>query len=168
MSSNKVDRIFQVAVLTLSDKGSIGERIDTSGPQLCTLIASVGTVTETALLPDDQPQIEAILKKWSAQDIDLILTTGGTGLTPRDITPEATLNVVHRLVPGMAEAMRFAGMKKTPHAMLSRGIVGICNRTLIVNLPGSEKASRENLEAILPVLPHALATLQGSTGDCGR
>jgi molybdenum cofactor synthesis domain-containing protein len=119
------------------------------------------------LLPDDREQIETLLRKWSDQGLDLILTTGGTGLTPRDVTPEATLNVVDRLVPGMAEAMRLAGMQKTPHAMLSRGVVGICERTLIVNLPGSEKASRENLEAILPALPHALATLQGSTEDCG-
>ena len=159
---------FRVAVLTLSDKGSIGERVDTSGPQICRLVSTIGTVTQTALLPDDRPRIEALLRQWSEQGIDLILTTGGTGLTPRDVTPEATLNVVDRLVPGMAEAMRLVGMQKTPHAMLSRAVVGICKQTLIVNLPGSEKASRENLEAILPALPHALATLQGSTGDCGR
>ena len=158
---------FKIGVLTLSDKGSIGQRVDTSGPQICKLIADIGSVTEAQLLPDDQSQIETLLRKWSAQGLDLILTTGGTGLTPRDVTPEATLNVVDRLVPGMAEAMRMVGMQKTPHAMLSRGIAGICNQTLIVNLPGSEKASRENLEAILPALPHALATLRGSTSDCG-
>lgn len=158
---------YKIGVLTLSDKGSVGQRVDTSGPQICKLVADVGNVTQTGLLPDDQAQIEALLREWSEQGLDLILTTGGTGLTPRDVTPEATLNVVDRLVPGMAEAMRLAGMQKTPHAMLSRGIAGICKQTLIVNLPGSEKASRENLEAILPVLPHALATLQGSTGDCG-
>jgi molybdopterin adenylyltransferase len=167
MSGKKEQTEFCIAVLTLSDKGSIGERIDTSGPQICNLVSGVGRVTQTDLLPDDQGQIEALLRKWSEQGLDLILTTGGTGLTPRDVTPEATLNVIDRLVPGMAEAMRLVGMKKTPHAMLSRGVVGICKRTLIVNLPGSEKASRENLEAILPALPHALATLQGSTGDCG-
>lgn len=158
---------FTIGVLTLSDKGSVGEREDTSGPQLCRLVADIGSVTHIELLPDDQTRIEALLRDWSAQGLDLILTTGGTGLTPRDTTPEATLNVVDRLVPGMAEAMRMVGMQKTPHAMLSRGIAGICKQTLIVNLPGSEKASRENLEAILPALPHALATLQGSTGDCG-
>ena len=167
MSGEKEQTVFCIAVLTLSDKGSVGERIDTSGPQICSLVSGVGRVTQTDLLPDNQGQIEALLRKWSEQGLDLILTTGGTGLTPRDVTPEATLNVIDRLVPGMAEAMRLVGMKKTPHAMLSRGVVGICKRTLIVNLPGSEKASRENLEAILPALPHALATLQGSTGDCG-
>jgi len=167
MTGQSQQRVFNIAVLTLSDKGSIGERIDTSGPQLCRLVSSLGSVTQMELLPDDREQIETLLRKWSDQGLDLILTTGGTGLTPRDVTPEATLNVVDRLVPGMAEAMRLAGMQKTPHAMLSRGVVGICERTLIVNLPGSEKASRENLEAILPALPHALATLQGSTEDCG-
>ncbi len=167
MAGQSQQRVFNIAVLTLSDKGSIGERIDTSGPQLCSLVSSLGRVTQMELLPDDREQIETLLRKWSDQGLDLILTTGGTGLTPRDVTPEATLNVVDRLVPGMAEAMRLAGMQKTPHAMLSRGVVGICKRTLIVNLPGSEKASRENLEAILPALPHALATLQGSTEDCG-
>lgn len=158
---------FRIGVLTLSDKGAVGQREDTSGPQLCRLIAPVGKVEMTELLPDDQGRIETLLRSWSEQGLDLILTTGGTGLTPRDVTPEATLNVIDRQVPGMAEAMRWVGLQKTPHAMLSRGVVGICNRTLIVNLPGSEKASRENLEAILPTLPHALATLQGSTGDCG-
>ena len=158
---------FTIGVLTLSDKGAVGEREDTSGPQLCRLVADLGRVTHIELLPDDQARIEALLRDWSEQGLDLILTTGGTGLTPRDTTPEATLNVVDRLVPGMAEAMRLVGMQKTPHAMLSRGIAGIYKQTLIVNLPGSEKASRENLEAILPALPHALATLQGSTGDCG-
>lgn len=158
---------FSIGVLTLSDKGAAGQRVDTSGPQLCRLAADFGSVVRTEILPDDQARIEALLRDWSAQGLDLILTTGGTGLTPRDVTPEATLNVVDRLVPGMAEAMRLAGLQKTPHAMLSRGVVGICRRTLIVNLPGSEKASRENFEAIRPALPHALATLQGSTGDCG-
>jgi molybdenum cofactor synthesis domain-containing protein len=167
MSGENELGVFRIAVLTLSDKGSIGERVDTSGPQICKLVSGVGSVTQTALLPDDQGQIEVQLRKWAEQGLDLILTTGGTGLTPRDVTPEATRNVVDRLVPGMAEAMRLVGMQKTPHAMLSRGIVGICKRTLIVNLPGSMKASRENLEAILPALPHALATLQGSTADCG-
>ena len=168
MSTEKNRGQFTIGVLTLSDKGSVGERVDTSGPQICRLVADIGSVTHTELLPDDQTQIEALLLDWSEQGLDLILTTGGTGLTPRDTTPEATRNVIDRLVPGMAEAMRMAGMQKTPHAMLSRGIAGICKQTLIVNLPGSEKASRENLEAILPALPHALATLQGSTGDCGR
>ncbi len=167
MTTETGQRKFTIGVLTLSDKGSVGERVDTSGPQICRLVADIGNVTHTDILPDEQAQIEQLLKRWSEQGLDLILTTGGTGLTPRDTTPEATRNVVDRLVPGIAEAMRLAGLQKTPHAMLSRGIAGICKQTLIVNLPGSEKASRENLEAILPALPHALATLQGSTGDCG-
>ena len=101
------------------------------------------------------------------QGLHLILTTGGTGFAPRDVTPEATRDVVEKLTPGIAEAMRYAGLQKTPHAMLSRGVAGICGQTLIINLPGSERAARESLEAILPALPHALKTVRGETEDCG-
>jgi molybdenum cofactor synthesis domain-containing protein len=132
------------------------------------MVSHLGQVEKSALLPDECDAIAALLCDWSTAGLDLILTTGGTGLAPRDVTPEATLQVVDRLVPGMAEVMRQSGLQKTPHAMLSRGVVGIRGRTLIVNLPGSEKAVRENLAAILPTLPHALATLRGNSGDCGR
>jgi len=156
-----------MGILTLSDKGSVGARVDTSGPAIAEILGGLVAVDRTALLPDEGEQIAALLCDWCAAGLDLILTTGGTGLSPRDVTPEATLQVVERLVPGMAEVMRQAGLQKTPHAMLSRGVAGIRGRTLIVNLPGSEKAVRENLVAILPALPHALATLRGSSGDCG-
>jgi len=162
------DSRFRIGILTLSDKGSIGARVDTSGPAIAELLADVGEITLTALLPDEREQIAALLCTWCDDArLDLVLTTGGTGLSPRDVTPEATLQVVDRLVPGMAEVMRQTGLQKTPHAMLSRGVVGTRGRTLIVNLPGSEKAVRENLVALLPALPHALATLRGSSGDCG-
>jgi len=159
---------FRIGVLTLSDKGSVGARVDTSGPAIAEIVGHLGTVEKVALLPDEADAIAALLCDWSAAGLDLILTTGGTGLAPRDVTPEATLQVVDRQVPGMAEAMRQAGLLKTPHAMLSRGVVGVRGRTLIVNLPGSEKAVRENLAAIMRTLPHALSTLRGAGGDCGR
>lgn len=159
---------FRIGVLTLSDKGSVGARIDTSGPAIAEMVGVLGCVEKVALLPDDADAIAALLCDWTATGLDLILTTGGTGLAPRDVTPEATLQVIDRQVPGMAEAMRQAGLQKTPHAMLSRGVVGVRGRTLIVNLPGSEKAVRENLAVILQTLPHALSTLRGVGGDCGR
>ncbi|RME41114.1 MAG: MogA/MoaB family molybdenum cofactor biosynthesis protein [Deltaproteobacteria bacterium] len=158
---------FRIGVLTLSDKGSRGERVDESGPLLVGMCAGLGRVEKTAVIPDDRKTIVATLKAWADEDgLDLILTTGGTGLTPRDVTPEATLAVVERLVPGMAEAMRMASLQKTPHAMLSRGVAGIRGATLIVNLPGSPKAARENFEVLLPALPHALGKLKGDPSDC--
>ncbi|PLY03828.1 MAG: molybdenum cofactor biosynthesis protein [Desulfuromonas sp.] len=158
---------YKVGILTLSDKGSVGERIDTSSQVIRQLIADVGEVVEYQILPDERGKISEALRQWSKQGLDLILTTGGTGFAPRDVTPEATLDVIEKETPGIAEAMRAAGMAKTVHAMLSRGVAGIIGQTLIVNLPGSEKAARENLEAILPALPHALKTLRGETEDCG-
>ncbi len=119
------------------------------------------------MLPDERAQISELLRQWSRQGLDLVLTTGGTGFAPRDVTPEATLDVVDKVAPGIAEAMRYSGLQKTPHAMLSRGVAGICGATLVINLPGSERAARESLEAILPALPHALKTVRGETEDCG-
>jgi len=120
-------------------------------------------------VPDDKAAIVGALNRCSDQEkVALAVTTGGTGVSPRDVTPEATLEVVQRLVPGMAEAMRAASLAKTPHAMLSRGVVGIRNATLIVNLPGSPAGAMENLEVILPAIPHALAKIQGDPSDCGR
>lgn len=158
---------FRIGILTLSDKGSIGERVDTSGAAIRELVEPIGDVIEYQVLPDEQAQISEFLCQWSDLQLDLILTTGGTGFAPRDVTPEATRIVIERQAPGLSEAMRAAGMEKTPHAMLSRGISGIRGQTLIVNLPGSERAARESLEAILPALPHALKTLRGDTHDCG-
>ena len=120
-----------------------------------------------AVAPDEETEIRRTLIMWADEyQADLILTTGGTGLSPRDVTPEATEAVVTRLVPGMAEAMRAASMKKTPHAMISRAVAGVRGRTLIINLPGSPKGARENLEAVLPALAHAIAKIQGDPSEC--
>lgn len=153
---------LRVAILTISDRSSRGERPDHSGPALASAIVSNSwQVAATAIVPDDAPEIQACLLRWCAsQQIDLILTTGGTGFAPRDITPEVTLAIIERQAPGLAEAMRMESLKVTAHAMLSRGIAGIRGRTLIVNLPGSPKAALENLATILPVLPHAVELLQ--------
>lgn len=152
---------MRVAVLTISDRSARGEREDKSGPVLVEMIRKNGWECElSSIVSDDQSLIEDILLEWSdSGSLDIILTTGGTGFAPRDQAPEATLAVIDKLAPGLAEAMRSASMRKTPHAMLSRAVAGIRSRTLIVNLPGSPKASRENLEVILPALPHAVQLL---------
>jgi molybdopterin adenylyltransferase len=153
---------LRVAVLTVSDRSSRGERADASGPALVEMIhQNEWTLVSTRIVPDEMLEIQSALIAWSDQNkVDLILTTGGTGFAPRDITPEATLAVIQRAAPGLAEAMRQASLSITPHAMLSRAVAGIRNRTLIVNLPGSPKAAVENLNTILPVLPHAVELLQ--------
>jgi len=160
---------YSFAVLTLSDKGSRGEREDTSGPYLVDRLRQEGYGLQSyAIIPDQLPVIiDVLIDLVDRQAVDLIVTTGGTGVAPTDVTPEAMLQVIDREVPGMAEAMRAESLRKTPHAMLSRGRVGIRGQTLIVNLPGSLKAARENLEVILPVLPHALEKIGGGTADCG-
>jgi molybdopterin adenylyltransferase len=161
--------MFRVGILTISDKGHAGERQDTAGPELGRQLDSLCfTVAASDLVPDEPEAIVALLKAWSdTQGLDLILTTGGTGLSPRDTTPEATLAVAHRLVPGIPEAMRAASLAFTPHAMLSRGVAVIRGRTLIINLPGSPKGARENLAAVAAALPHALEKLRGSPAECG-
>jgi molybdopterin adenylyltransferase len=161
--------MFRVGILTVSDKGHAGERPDTAGPELGRQLDSkCFTVAAYEVIPDEPEAIATLLKAWcDLEGLDLILTTGGTGLSPRDTTPEATLAVAHRLVPGIAEAMRAASLTITPHAMLSRGVAVIRGRSLIINLPGSPKGARENLAAVVSALPHALEKLRGSPAECG-
>ncbi len=158
---------YRFGVLTASDKGAAGEREDKSGPAVAEFLAPWGDVLDAAVVPDDRASLKAALKKMVTAGLDAVFTTGGTGLSPRDVTPEATLEVVDRLVPGIAEAIRRETAAATPKAMLSRGVAGISGRTLIVNLPGSPKAVRECLEVLAPVLDHALEILTGRGGECG-
>ncbi len=158
--------MIKVAVLTLSDKGSKGEREDTSGPAIEKLVKKIGAeVVSCDILPDEKAKIKRKLISLSKK-ADLILTTGGTGVSPRDVTPDATLEVIQYEIPGIAEAMRFEGLKKTPFAMISRAVAGVRGETLIINLPGSPKAVKENLSVVLPVLAHAVEKIKGSTVDC--
>ena len=152
---------IRFGILTLSDRSSRGERADLSGPALAHLIqAESWSVVKQAILPDDESAIREILISWAdSNEMDVILTTGGTGFSPRDVTPEATRTVIEREAPGLAEAMRSASLKITPHAVLSRIVTGIRKKTLIINLPGSPKGAVENLQVILPVLPHAVQLL---------
>jgi molybdenum cofactor synthesis domain-containing protein len=160
---------MRIGILTVSDKGARGEREDRSGPAIREMMAGAGAeVAQTGIVPDEEDTIKAVLVRWSDEGLDLILTTGGTGFSPRDRTPEATKAVIEREAPGLAEAMRRAGMERTPTAMLSRAVAGIRKRTLIINLPGSERAVRENLAVILPALPHGLEILAGRAAECGR
>ncbi len=157
---------MNAGVLTISDGVAAGTRQDTSGPALKTLLESHGwTIARTAVVSDDQAGIEAVLSAWAdGGEIDLIVSTGGTGVAPRDHAPEATLAVIERSVPGLQEAMRASGLRSTPHAMLSRGLAGIRGRTLIINLPGSPRGATENLEVVLAVLPHAVGLLREDPG----
>lgn len=162
--------MVRAAVVTVSDSAHNGTREDTGGPLVCRLLRDAGFAVEaTRIVPDEQAQIEEALRALADQDaFPLILTTGGTGFAPRDVTPEATLAVCQRMVPGIPEAMRAAGMQITPRAMLSRMVAGIRGRSLLINLPGSPKAIEENLAAILPALAHGLATLGGDVRECAR
>ena len=153
--------VYSAAVITVSDKGSRGERVDTSGPSLCRILEENGyEIKYTSIIPDEREQIKEELTKCADEmQVALILTTGGTGFSPRDVTPEATAEVIERPTPGIPELMRAESMKITPHGCLSRETAGIRGRTLIINLPGSEKASRENLQAVLKPLGHGLKML---------
>ena len=164
-----VRKMFTAGILTISDKGSRGERQDKSGEAIREILSKMDArVVNYDIVPDEKELIVEKLVRWADRDnMDVVITTGGTGLTPRDVTPEATMAVVDRIVPGFAEAMRAESLKKTPHAMLSRAVVGTRGKCLIVNLPGSPKAVRECLAVILPALPHAVETLKGQAGECG-
>jgi molybdopterin adenylyltransferase len=153
---------MRFGILTISDRSSRGERPDASGPALAEVIAARGwQVVHTDIIPDEFEVIKSRLSAWAdRKDLDVLLTSGGTGFAPRDVTPEATRAVLERLTPGLDEAMRAASLNVTPHAMLSRAVSGIRKQTLIVNLPGSPKAALENLQTILPVLEHAVQLLR--------
>lgn len=154
--------MITIGVLTISDSGARGERADTSGETICTMVASLpdAVVSTRTIIPDERKLIEATLREWcDEKHLNLVLTTGGTGLAPRDITPEATRAVLEREAPGLAEAMRAESLRHTPFGMLSRGVAGVRGHTLIINLPGSPKAVAECLQCVLPVLPHAINLL---------
>ena len=167
-ASQGAARPIRAAVITLSDKASVGLRADASGPLLVELLRALGAqVAEPYVIPDDQAGIESLLISLADDgEIDLVLTTGGTGLAPRDHTPEATLAVADRLAPGFAEAMRAASLSVTPHAMLSRATSAVRKRTLIINMPGSPKACREHFAVVAPALAHAVETLRGEAYEC--
>jgi molybdenum cofactor synthesis domain-containing protein len=159
---------IKAGVLTVSDKGSRGERKDESGVAVAEMITDHGySIRKKDVVPDDRAIISRTLLQWvDEHGLNLILTSGGTGLSPRDVTPQATLDIIEFQVPGIAEAMRSASLKKTPHAMISRAVAGVRNSCLIINLPGSKKGAVENLEAVMPALDHALSKLLGDTSDC--
>lgn len=161
--------VIQAAVLTVSDKGYAGQREDVSGPALADAIAAMGIqVRERSIVPDDVAQIAQTLREWADRgDLDVIITTGGTGLAPRDHTPEATQQVVDRLAPGIAEILRLEGYRKTPLAVLSRGIAGLRGKCLIINLPGNPKAVREGMETLAAILPHAVQMARGENLEHG-
>ena len=162
--------MYHAAVLTVSDRSFRGERPDAGGPLVVDMLKNTGyEVTVTAIVPDEQAQIEEKLREIAdAGSVQLLVTTGGTGFAPRDVTPEATLAVCDRLTPGIPEAMRYASMQVTSRAMLSRAQAGIRKGTLIINLPGSPKAAKENLEAVLPAIGHGLEMLSGRPADCAK
>lgn len=160
--------MIKAGVITVSDKGSAGQREDQSGPEVERILKTIGIeVMRRAVIPDEMQQVRDVLVDFAdQQEIDLIVTTGGTGVAPRDVTPDATLTVIDREVPGMAEAMRRESCKITPHALISRAVVGIRGRTLIINLPGSPRSVRENLAVLLPALPHAIEKIKGDPREC--
>jgi molybdenum cofactor synthesis domain-containing protein len=170
MSETGVPCNRKAAIVTVSDRGSRGEREDGSGTAVEALLNESGLeICHRVIIPDDIPIIQSVLRRFADEEkVALIVTTGGTGVSPRDVTPEATLSVIDRVVPGMGEAMRAASLQTTPHAMISRAIAGIRGGTLIVNLPGSPGGAVDNLKVILPAIPHALVKIQGDMSDCAR
>ena len=165
---SEATKMFKAAILTLSDKGSRGERVDESGSVLRKMLeGALIDVTEYEVIPDERGLLRDRLTVLSNK-VDLIITNGGTGLSPRDITPDVTIEVIDREVPGIAEAIRYEGLKKTSRAMLSRAVAGVRGECLIINLPGSPRAVEEGLEVILDVIPHALEKIKGSKEECAR
>lgn len=161
--------MFTAAVVTVSDRGARGERVDGSGPRIEAILRDCGyEIVHREVVPDEAEAIgRALVRLADERDVALVVTTGGTGFSPRDVTPEATERVCERMAPGIPEAMRAASLKVTPRGMLSRAAAGIRGRTLIVNLPGSPKAAAENLEAVAGILEHGLEMLRGGPADCG-
>jgi len=159
---------FRAVVITVSDRGSRGERMDGSGPEISRMLEAIGMeIINQRIVPDEKEVIRQLLLECCDRgDADLILTTGGTGVSPRDVTPDATREVIEREIPGMAETMRHQSAATTPHAMISRALAGIRGRTLIINLPGSPKAAKENLGVIIPALKHAIEKIKGDESEC--
>ncbi|HUQ41381.1 MAG TPA: MogA/MoaB family molybdenum cofactor biosynthesis protein [Candidatus Limnocylindrales bacterium] len=159
----------RAGIITVSTRGASGVRADESGPAMKEALAAAGhDVVSTQLIPDDAAQIAAAILAAIRAGANLVLTSGGTGLSPNDVTPDATRSVIAREIPGIAEALRARSLAKTPHGMLSRGIAGAIGSALVVNLPGSPRAVRESLDVLLPVVPHALELLAGETGEAGH
>lgn len=161
---------MRAGVLTISDKGHAGQRADASGPAVSSMLAEIGAVVEHyEIIPDEQDVIAAKLIDYADRlQLDLVVTTGGTGVSPRDVTPDATRQVLERDIPGMAEAMRMASFKVTPHAAISRALAGIRKGTLIINLPGSPRGATENLRTILPAISHAVMKIKGDPAECAQ
>ena len=161
---------FKAVVITISDRGSRGERKDTSGPEIVAMLQQIGIeIVGQSIIPDEKELIRQSLIEWcDGEKTDLILTTGGTGVSPRDVTPDATREIIEREIPGMAEEMRRRSAAITPRAMISRAIAGIRGQTLIINLPGSPKGAVENLSVLLPALTHTIEKIQGDTRDCAK
>jgi molybdopterin adenylyltransferase len=160
---------IRAVVVTVSDRGARGERVDGSGPEIAGMLQAAGMeIVGRLIVPDEKADIRRLLIEWSDEKCaDLILTTGGTGVSPRDVTPDVTREVIEREIPGMGEAMRSHSAAVTPHAMISRALAGIRGRTLIINLPGSPKGARENLSVLLPALAHAVDKIKGDERECG-
>jgi len=160
---------IKAVVITVSDRGARGQREDASGPAIARMLEAEGMeIVGRRIIPDEKEIIRQMLLEWcNGGDADLILTTGGTGVSPRDVTPDATREVIDREIPGMAEAMRHQSAAVTPHAMISRALVGIRGRTLIINLPGSPKGAMENLSVLIPALTHAIEKIKGDETECG-
>lgn len=166
MPEPKMSR-YSAAVVTVSDKGFAGEREDRSGVVVREVLESAGIVVARALIvPDEREALAELIEELCRAGMNLIVTTGGTGISPRDVTPEATLSVIEKEIPGMAEAMRAESLRVTPHAMISRAVCGLKGKTLVVNLPGSPKGARECLEVVMPALPHALEVAAGDASEC--
>ncbi len=159
---------MRAGIITVSDRSSQGLRADASGPALAKMLADASIETaRTVIVPDEKKEIKKAIKELADRDkLDLILTTGGTGVSPRDVTPDATLEVIERQIPGMAEVMRSESLKITPHAMISRAVAGIRGTCLIINLPGSPKGAAENLTAVMPALKHAIEKIKGDPSEC--